>query len=535
MAYAYQIDEGRLNEAITQLVEVIRRQPEQWTSSISFQSGYLASAEGYKYNVFEKGQAALGFASWDRSMVGTGRTILPAAMKALNAHNNLTTFYTDDFERMGRRDLQKAETALYEVYRGDDDESAFNSLMDAFGRNYSRTAYLFFLKDKERYLPCKPEIFSKIFQYLNLQTEAVNGCSWEHYLEFIQIIREIQARIDHLFAGPVSLLDAHSFVWCFHLLDRSLAVETEGKPFAGSSKNGKDVFLSDAQLQLAEQLLISVRDHISVLTYKELADSVSTAINPHFMGTDLGKISGLCHQLGLPLLSAKVINQNAKTVGAGFFSLYKQLGIPTDGKTEEELYKAERKAIRECQEWYRLEDYLGLHIGLPRPTPRFEPLDEVTKAAEAAEDDALIMALQAEPPVPQEEFTYHGVPKPRPLPIEKKGRMTYPRDRAVAANALRRANYRCELDPEHRTFRRKRSDLPYTEPHHLVPLAYQRYFDVSLDVEENIVSLCCTCHKQIHFGTGAEELISYLYDLRKDALRSVGIEITKDELIAMYA
>ena len=43
------------------------------------------------------------------------------------------------------------------------------------------------------------------------------------------------------------------------------------------------------------------------------------------------------------------------------------LGIPTKGKTEKELFREERDAIRNCKEWYKLEDYLGLNIGFDRP------------------------------------------------------------------------------------------------------------------------------------------------------------------------
>jgi Zn-finger protein len=55
-----------------------------------------------------------------------------------------------------------------------------------------------------------------------------------------------------------------------------------------------------------------------------------------------------------------------------------------------------------------------------------------------------------------------------------------------------------------------------------------------LDVEENIVSLCSTCHNHIHYGEGAEELLKKLYKTRKKALASVGIVITEEELLSYY-
>lgn len=72
------------------------------------------------------------------------------------------------------------------------------------------------------------------------------------------------------------------------------------------------------------------------------------------------------------------------------------------------------------------------------------------------------------------------------------------------------------------------------EPHHLIPLSQHKKFDVSLDVEENIVSLCSNCHNLLHYGSDYEALLKKLYDERKDLLESVGICVTYDELVSMY-
>lgn len=102
------------------------------------------------------------------------------------------------------------------------------------------------------------------------------------------------------------------------------------------------------------------------------------------MGKNIGEVSKLCHELGLPLLSAKVVNKNTQKAGEGFYPLYAMLGIPTKGKTEKELFREERDAIRNCKEWYKLEDYLGLNIGFDRPdniqnTPENVPIYTVSQ------------------------------------------------------------------------------------------------------------------------------------------------------------
>ena len=125
--------------------------------------------------------------------------------------------------------------------------------------------------------------------------------------------------------------------------------------------------------------------------------------------------------------------------------------------------------------------------------------------------------------------TYSGIAKPKP-----EGRKLYARNPQTAVNALTLASYKCEIDGNHYTFIRKKNNKPYTEPHHLVPMAFSERFDVSLDVEENIVSLCSNCHNLLHYGRDAKELLNILYQKRKNMLANVGIDIDIDDLYEMY-
>ncbi|MBQ3704126.1 MAG: HNH endonuclease [Oscillospiraceae bacterium] len=150
-------------------------------------------------------------------------------------------------------------------------------------------------------------------------------------------------------------------------------------------------------------------------------------------------------------------------------------------------------------------------------------------------DEKLISELKAEDLTGAPEmFQYNGIAKEKPPKVEIAGRMSPPRDRQIAINALCHAQFCCEYDKNHPTFLRRNSGKPYTEPHHLVPMAFSDDFDVSLDVEENIVSLCSNCHNQIHYGQGADELLRKLFSERQEALKSVGIDITLDQLLKYY-
>lgn len=151
------------------------------------------------------------------------------------------------------------------------------------------------------------------------------------------------------------------------------------------------------------------------------------------------------------------------------------------------------------------------------------------------EDEKLVKDLKAAS-LSEVDFAYEykGQFKKKPAPIHINGHKTFPRDRQISVNALAHANYRCEIDERHPTFIRKNSDKYYTEPHHLIPMAFSDDFEVSLDVEENIVSLCSNCHNQIHYGKDAGELISKLYKDRDRWLKKVGIDVTEEELLKFY-
>ena len=67
-----------------------------------------------------------------------------------------------------------------------------------------------------------------------------------------------------------------------------------------------------------------------------------------------------------------------------------------------------------------------------------------------------------------------------------------------------------------------------------MPLSFQDDFEYSLDIEENIVSLCSNCHNEIHYGYNAKNIISQLYEERKDLLKGKGIDITLEKLLSYY-
>ncbi|MDD3014649.1 MAG: HNH endonuclease [Candidatus Gastranaerophilales bacterium] len=129
----------------------------------------------------------------------------------------------------------------------------------------------------------------------------------------------------------------------------------------------KEFVLNDTQIKLTEELLKSIINRESIIEYNELAARINPPIHHRHVGRNIGEISKLCYKLGLPFISAKVVSKNTHQAGEGFYGFYKMYDIDTQGRTEKELFKWELKKIRECSEWYKLADYLGIEIDLPRP------------------------------------------------------------------------------------------------------------------------------------------------------------------------
>lgn len=190
---------------------------------------------------------------------------------------------------------------------------------------------------------------------------------------------------------------------------------------------------------------------------------------------------------------------------------------------------------------YEVHDYNLLNglktLSINQPTNHIDVKDNFSNKVEFEADQELfdeineqvLETLETDTP-----FEYSGRPQAKQEPVFINGHKSYKRDKKKSLNALKKAHHKCEIDEAHPSFIRRNSNHSYTEPHHLIPMGFSDNFDVSLDVEENIVSLCSNCHNQLHYGRDIRPLLDRLFELRKDLLKSAGIEITLEELYKMY-
>lgn len=119
--------------------------------------------------------------------------------------------------------------------------------------------------------------------------------------------------------------------------------------------------------------------------------------------------------------------------------------------------------------------------------------------------------------------------------------------KAVSKNAhtsklsLLHAGYKCATDASHPTFMTSKG-VRYMEGHHLIPCTYAnavKFWEErkrNIDCEENIMCLCPTCHRRVHFGSREEQeaVLRVLYDKQIERLRSANLGISFEELISLY-
>jgi hypothetical protein len=109
-------------------------------------------------------------------------------------------------------------------------------------------AYLFFLKDMDRFMPIQPTGFDRVFAEIGLDFRTLRNCSWENYVEFNRILDALRKPIAEA-AGldTIRLVDAHSLLWIFSTL---LRMEAKGELSHGAKASER--YLGAREKSIAE-------------------------------------------------------------------------------------------------------------------------------------------------------------------------------------------------------------------------------------------------------------------------------------------
>ena len=206
---------------------------------VSFREGLAAVWESYKPRLREHALGILDSASWSADAVGSGE-ILEKSIAAIeideprkNLVNNLV-FWQNRYGHANRahRALLEARTdthlsaeierQIFGLFDDETDEGAtFDRLAELTHAKYPLLAYLFFLKDMDRFMPILPSTFDKAFRGLNIDLVTQRNCSWENYTHFNAALGGVREALRQV--GGVKdarLIDAHSFCWMLERLDQ---------------------------------------------------------------------------------------------------------------------------------------------------------------------------------------------------------------------------------------------------------------------------------------------------------------------------
>ncbi len=169
--------------------------------------------ENYKYEIIEDAKNQLLLKTWKENDIGSG-TILRYVKNSINVKsNNLIDWRKkDDFKKLKAN--RENEQFLFDFFKSKiNNEDAFNNFIE-IGFSYQLIAYLFFIKNHQKYMPISQEKFDEIFDSINLDFKTSHNCSWENYLEYNEIIKQFKKQLSQRYK-TASLLDAHSFLWIY--------------------------------------------------------------------------------------------------------------------------------------------------------------------------------------------------------------------------------------------------------------------------------------------------------------------------------
>lgn len=229
------VDKEVFEHRYKQLMEVTIRKSDFkqiGTTEISFNTGLWDAEEGYKRDIWEKARRILDLDSWDKhrndpQYIIKKVTDTMVVVDSEGSRQNLVSI-SNIIKVLDVLHVNPQKTAeiFYEIYKTDSDEQSFNKLANLINVKsiydpFSIAAYLFFLKDKEKYVPVRKDANQDRLRKMGLKFECMKKCSWDNYMEFMDIIGQLQELLQENLGSEVTLLDAQSFLWMLWMVDEN--------------------------------------------------------------------------------------------------------------------------------------------------------------------------------------------------------------------------------------------------------------------------------------------------------------------------
>lgn len=240
-----EITEKTFEYALNEFKNIVEKDTKETLVDFKTNS-FIDEHENYKYEVLKEAKNELLTKNWKENEIGNGK-ILKALKNSIQTNviynyethqNNLIDWRKkDNFSKLKAN--PKNEKLFFEFFKSKiKDEKAFDQFSE-LGFSYQLIAYLFFIKNSQKYLPISQTRFDLIFSSLNIDLKTSHNSSWENYQEFVGIIKQFQNYLKTKFNG-IELLDAHSFLWIygfqFEKSKENTEVKTQSKKPAEKKK-----------------------------------------------------------------------------------------------------------------------------------------------------------------------------------------------------------------------------------------------------------------------------------------------------------
>lgn len=257
----------------------------------------------------------------------------------------------------------------------------------------------------------------------------------------------------------------------FSYIDSVFSAVSEEKP------------LSNKAIEVAEALLKLIANRMRLTTYGELSDMTRSKPSPYYeMRMLLDAINKRCDKLGLPYISAMVVNKSTGLPGEGFRDLCIDYFGYDPEMTTEEIFEEELDRIGKCDEWYKLADYLGIEMPAEDEEPLPEEVEEVPgePIIEGAKKTITVNSYERDPKAKKLCKDYY---------MKRDGRITC---------QVCGFNFGEVYGPEYAN---------KIHVHHIVPVSKigEEYI---VDPIKDLIPVCPNCHMILHAGKGisVEEL-----------------------------
>lgn len=288
-----------------------------------FDEGLAAVWESYKPRLRDHALRLLRAGEWSEREIGSG-AILNRMIEAIEIHDqrsNLTNnlvFWQNRYGHANRDHRLLLEAAskpklrgeieglLFGLFRASADEGAtFDRLGELTGGKYPLIAYIFFLKDMDRFMPIQPTGFDRAFRALSINFVTLRQCSWENYSTYNETLAALRPPIGASSGlKSIRLVDAHSFCWIFSTL---LKLEAEGAitKAAGGSGDGRIVGGWERSIiEMRTSILNTVRNSNGQIVERVVKDKqllVDPAKLDELIRSRLQLQQGRCNLTGLTL------------------------------------------------------------------------------------------------------------------------------------------------------------------------------------------------------------------------------------------